>query len=312
MTTKNILIIGVIALVLIGGIYSIRHHTTPTEHATQPPSSGKLHIVASFYPMAFFAEQIAGDKADVVNITPAGAEPHDYEPSTQDIAQLEQANLIILNGNVEPWDDKIKANLEHTSVHILTAGEGLTTRTLTEEGKKGTDPHVWLDPILAKQEVQKISDAIIAINPTHTEQYKANTKVLLEKLDQLDAAYKAGLSACTTKDIVTSHAAFGYLAAQYGLNQIPIAGLSPDEEPSAQSLVDTANFVRQHNVKYIFFESLVSPKLSQTIANETHAQTLELNPLEGLAQDDTQQGKNYFTVMQSNLQNLQLALSCTM
>ncbi|HSX24357.1 MAG TPA: zinc ABC transporter substrate-binding protein [Candidatus Andersenbacteria bacterium] len=297
MNRKIVILLSIVGLLGIGTLLFLNPLTPKQQYFPQ-----KLHIVASFYPMAYFASQIAGDTADITNITPAGAEPHDYEPSTQDIAKMEQANLIILNGAVEPWGDKIKTNLENSSVRIITAGEGLTTNG---------DPHVWLDPILAKQEVQRISDAIISINPSNSAFYTANTTTLLQKLDQLDAQYKTGLANCSIKDIVTSHVAFGYLAQQYGLNQIGISGLSPDEEPSAQSLIDTARFVRDHNVKYIFFESLVSPKLSQTIANETHAQTLELNPLEGLTADEVQQGKDYFSVMQSNLHNLQTALVCT-
>ncbi|MCE9643126.1 MAG: zinc ABC transporter substrate-binding protein [Candidatus Andersenbacteria bacterium] len=305
---KKLISFGIIllALVGIGTLLVPRSKNTPT---TQSP---KLQIIASFYPMAFFAEQIAGDNANVTNVTPAGAEPHDYEPSTQDIAQMEHASLIILNGNVEPWGDKIKTNLKNSSIKIITAGEGLATRTLTENDITSADPHVWLDPVLAKQEVRKISDAIIQIDPANKNLYTTNTNAVLQKLDQLDNTYKTGLASCTTKDIITSHAAFGYLAQQYGLNQLAIAGLSPDEEPSAQALIATAKFVQEHNVKYIFFESLVSPKLSQTIANETGAQTLELNPLEGLTKDQQQQGEDYFTVMYNNLHNLQTALSCTM
>jgi len=297
MNRNSLLITAALILVLGIGIYAMsRTAKTPAPH-----SPAKLQIVASFYPMAFFAQQIAGDKADVINITPAGAEPHEYEPSTQDIVKMEQANLIILNGNVEPWGDSIQANLQNNSVHIITAGEGLGS----------ADPHVWLDPVLAKQEVQKISDAIIAIDPSDSSFYAANTVALLQKFDQLDTAYKNGLAICSSRDIVTSHAAFGYLAERYGLNQLAIAGLSPDEEPATKALIDTAKFVQGHNVKYIFFESLVSPKLSQTIAQETGAQTLELNPLEGLTQTEIGQGQDYFSVMYNNLYNLQLALSCT-
>jgi zinc transport system substrate-binding protein len=298
-----------IILVIVGymATSTLLHQVSPTP---QQPSN-KIQIIASFYPMAFFGQQIAGDNADITNVTPAGAEPHDYEPSTQDIAKMERASLIILNGNVEPWADKVKANLQHSSTKIITVSDGLVTRTLTEAGTTSADPHVWLDPILAKKEVQKISDAIIAIDPVHIDIYKKNTANLVTKLDQLDTTYKTGLASCSVKDIVTSHAAFAYLAQQYGLNQVPIAGLSPDEEPSTQALIATATLVQEKNIKYIFFESLVSPKLAQTIAQETHAQTLELNPLEGLPRDEVQQGKDYFTVMQSNLQNLQTALSCT-
>lgn len=305
---KKLISFGIILLTLVGMGALI----APRLKNTLPAQSPKLQIIASFYPMAFFAEQIAGDTADIANVTPAGAEPHEYEPSTQDIAQMEHANLIILNGNIEPWGDKIKANLKNSLVHILTASDGLATRTLTENGATSTDPHTWLDPVLAKEEARNISNAIIQIDPANKDAYTANTQALLQKLDQLDNAHKTGLASCTTKDIITSHAAFGYLAHQYGLTQVPIAGLSPDEEPSAQALIATAKFVQEHNVKYIFFESLLSQKLSQTIAHETGAQTLELNPLEGLTKNQQQQGEDYFTVMYNNLHNLQTALSCTM
>ena len=299
-TIMNIKIAWAFAAILAVAGYiatsAILHRPSPA----QQPS--KLQIVASFYPMAFFAQQIAGDNAVITNITPAGAEPHDYEPSTQQIAQMERANLVILNGNVEPWANKIKANIQNSSTKIISVSDSIATNK---------DPHVWLDPVLAKQEVQHISNAIIAINPTNADQYKQNTTSLLTKLDQLDSAYKTGLAQCSTKDIVTSHDAFSYLAQQYGLHQVPIAGLSPDEEPSTQALIATAKLVQEKNIQYIFFESLVSPKLAQTIATETHTQALELNPLEGLTTDQQQGGEDYFTVMYNNLHNLQLALSCT-
>ncbi|MEK7499240.1 MAG: zinc ABC transporter substrate-binding protein [Patescibacteria group bacterium] len=302
MTNKYIFTIGVVVLLIIAmGAYTIRHRTESPKQATESPSSEKLQIVASFYPMEFFAEQIAGSYADITNVTPAGTEPHDFEPSAQDIAKMERANLIILNGNLEPWGANIQANLQHSPVRIIVAGEGII---------KNADPHIWLDPILAKEIVRKIGDAIVAIDPSNSEFYHANTNDLLQKLDQLDTDYKTRLAHCASQDFVTSHAAFGYLAEQYALHQVPIAGLSPEEEPSPQTLATVAKFVQQNNVKYIFFESLVSPKLAQTIASETHTQTLELNPIEGLTTEEKQEGKSYFSVMRSNLQNLQTALSC--
>ncbi len=135
--------------------------------------------------------------------------------------------------------------------------------------------------------------------------------MLNQKLDQLDKTYAEGLKTCKQKDIITSHAAFGYLATRYGLNQVAISGISPDEEPSSQQLAEVAKFAKENDVKYIFFESLVSPKLSETIAHEIGAKTLVLDPLEGISDDDIKQGKNYFTVMENNLKNLQKALQCS-
>lgn len=126
----------------------------------------------------------------------------------------------------------------------------------------------------------------------------------------LDKDYRSGLSKCNKKDIITSHAAFGYLAKEYGFNQLAIAGLSPDEEPTLQTLKNISDFAKKNNVQYIFFESLVSPKLSETIANEVGAKTLVLNPLEGLSIQDIAEGKNYFTEMRSNLNQLKIALQC--
>ncbi len=301
---KNLFII-IIVLVLIGGFTIFNKNSQPAK-----PNNNKLQITASFYPLYFFANQIGGDKTEVKNITPAGAEPHDYEPTTQDIARIETSNMLVLNGGVEAWGDKMKNNLKEKPVMIVIAGEGLLTQQLAEEGEKIQDPHVWLSPQLAKKEVEKIAQGFITVDPTNKSYYERNAKTLENNLDQLDAAYKQGLSNCEQKDIITSHAAFGYLARAYGLNQVAIAGLSPDTEPSSQQLTEVAKFAKENNVKYIFFESLVSPKLSETVAKEVNAKTLVLDPLEGLSDDESKQGKNYFTVMEDNLKNLQEALQC--
>jgi zinc transport system substrate-binding protein len=303
MNKRNLIIILVLLALVASFIFITKKSQTNT-------ASNKLQITTSFYPLYFFANEIGGTKADIKNITPAGAEPHDYEPTSQEIARIENSNLLILNGGLEAWGDKIKTNLQGKQTYIVIASEGLLTQQLEEAGKKAQDPHVWLDPKLAKKEVERIKDGYIKVDPTNASYYETNAKNLENKLDKLYGEYKQGLSTCKQKDIVTSHAAFGYLAKEYGLNQVAISGLSPDAEPSSQQLADVAKFAKDHNVKYIFFESLVSPKLSETIANEIGAKTLVLDPIEGLSDDDIKQGKNYFTVMGDNLKNLQTALEC--
>ena len=301
---RKLLFLIIIFMVLVGIVHAW------TKRSQNKHESTKIQVVASFYPLYFFARQIGGDKADVSNLTPAGTEPHDYEPTTQDLARIENSNLLIVNGGVEPWGNKIKENLQGTDVKLLVAGEGLLTKQLTEEGKTSQDPHVWLNPKLAKKEVEKITNGFIAIDPANANYYKANEQTLNNKLDALDAAYTKGLATCKNRDIITSHAAFAYLADAYGLKQIAIAGLSPDTEPSAQQLTTIANFAKANHIKYIFFEELVSPKFADTIAREIGAKTLVLDPLEGISDDRIKQGENYFTVMEKNLKNLQLALSC--
>ncbi|HSW97833.1 MAG TPA: zinc ABC transporter substrate-binding protein [Candidatus Saccharimonadales bacterium] len=308
---KKINITIIIVILALAGFY-VGNKIVNNKPSVETPGNLSLHIVTSFYPMYFFASQIAGDKADVYNVTPASAEPHDYEPTTQDIARIENSNLLVLNGGkLEAWGDKVKDTLQGSDVNVVTAGEGLADRTIEEEGKTIQDPHVWLDPILAKKEVAKITVALIAVDPKDTAYFQKNEKVLNTKLDMLNQSYKIGLTSCQKKDIVTSHAAFGYLGAQYGLNQVAISGVSPDEEPSAQKLAELADFVKKNDIKVIFFESLVSPKLSQTIANETGSQTLVLDPIEGIPEEQLKQGENYFTIMKQNLINLQTALKCS-
>ncbi|OGH10844.1 MAG: hypothetical protein A2857_06295 [Candidatus Levybacteria bacterium RIFCSPHIGHO2_01_FULL_36_15] len=308
--TRFIYFLGGLLLLAVLG-FSLKVGFFKNSNVTTTQKGDKLQISASFYPLYYFSSQIGGNKADVQNITPAGSEPHDYDPSFQDIARIERGDILILNGGVEAWADKIRDNLRGTKVKIVIAGEDLLTKQLIEEGQTVKDPHVWLDPVLAKREVQKITEAYAAVDPANKTYYQDNERQLNSKLDQLDADYKKGLRNCQSRDVVTSHEAFAYLADRYGLNEVPIAGLSPDEEPSAQQLADVANFAKKNNVKYIFFESLVSPKLSETIASEIGAKTMVLDPIEGISDDDIKQGKNYFTVMKDNLKNLQTALQCS-
>jgi len=267
------------------------------------PAKKKLTVITSFYPLYFFASQITGDKADVYNITPAGAEPHDYEPTPQDMARMEKSDLVVLNGaGLEAWQDKIKENLAGTKTTVVIAGEKVATVS--------GDPHVWLSPSLAKEETKTILQSLVQIDPQNKNFYENNAKQFLNKLDQLDNNFKNGLKNCRLHDIITSHAAFGYLAKTYGLNQVTLTGLSPDEEPSAQRLAEISQFAKERQLRYIFFEKLLSPKLAETIASEIGAQTLVLDPLEGIGDQDQQSGKNYLTVMQENLTNLRQALAC--
>lgn len=274
--------------------------------------SDKIKVSTSFYPLYFLASTIGGDKVDITNIVPSGAEPHDYEPTSQDMVKMESSRLIIINGGgLEVWGENIKNNINPRNTVIIMAGEGLTTQSISENGQASIDSHIWLNPLLAGKMVDKIVQVFEQVDPLNKNYYQSNANALKIKLGNLDEAYKKGLSTCQKKDIISSHAAFGYLATAYGFNQVSIAGLSPDAEPSPQQLADIVKFAKINQLKYIFFERLVSPKLAQTIATEVGAQTLVLNPLEGLSDQDISQGKNYLTLMQDNLINLEIALQCS-
>jgi zinc transport system substrate-binding protein len=278
--------------------------------STEKVNNGKLQVTASFYPMFFFASRIGGDKADVISITPASAEPHDYEPTTQDLVSIQNSNMLVLNGgSLEAWGNKIKGQLP-PNVLVVTAGQGLANKQLNENGQIIQDPHIWLDPILAKKEVAVIEKGFEKIDPKDTTYFQANAQKLESGLDELNIEYSHAFTNCAQTDFVTSHAAFGYLGAQYGINQIPISGVSPDEEPSTQKMDEITNLVKAKNIKVVFFESLVSPKLSETIANETGAKAMVLDPIEGLTKDEITSGQNYLTIMRQNLNNLQIALQC--
>lgn len=295
-------------LALAGAAYFTMNESTPRA----PAKTNKRRIVASFYPLYYFASQISGDRAEVYNITPAGAEPHDYEPTPQDMARIEDANLLILNGgNFEAWGKRVRDGRRGAGVAVVAVGEALAgQKTSDGDSVAINDPHVWLSPALAKKEAEKIADSIKLIDPAGAGYYEANAADLARRLAALDRDFRDGLSRCADRNIITSHAAFGYLAREYGIMQTPISGLSPDEEPTALKLAEIADFVKKNQIKYIFFESLVNPKLAQTIAEETGAEALPLNPLEGLTAEEEAGGQDYFTVMSENLATLQTALRC--
>lgn len=318
---KQTLVVSVLTLAIIGiigwGILSRDSSAIPSilrddSHLT----SDKRIVTTSFYPLFFFASEVGGDEADISNVVPSGAEPHEYEPTPGERARIEKSDLLILNGGgLEPWGDDVREALEKKGVLTVVAGEGLMTRAMEdEEGKLGStgvvDPHVWLSPLFAEKMVDRILSGFLSIDPEHADLYRQNAAVLKKSLADLDAEYRKGLSNCKTQSIVTSHAAFGYLADTYGLTQVSIAGISPEEEPSPSALAEIADFAKTHEVSYIFFESLVSPKLAETIASEVGAKTLTLNPIEGLTDEEIAAGENYLTIMQQNLNHLRIALQC--
>lgn len=281
--------------------------------------SGKLKVMASFYPVYDFASKIGGDKVDVVNMVPAGTEPHDWEPAARDITNLEQADVFVYSGaGIEHWVEDVMKSLGNKDLIAVEASSGIALREghsheeeeeeEDHEEHEEFDPHVWLDPMNAKKEMENIKDAFIKADPENKDYYEANYKTYGEKLDELDQKFKDTLSPLPNKVIVVSHEAFGYLCNAYGLTQMGIEGLIPDSEPDPARMAEVIDFVKENNVSTIFFEELVSPKVAETIARETGAVTQVLNPLEGLSDEEIKAGGDYFTVMETNLAALKKAL----
>ena len=279
----------------------------------------KLQVMASFYPMYDFAQKIGGEYVSVNDMVPAGTEPHDWEPAAKDIAALENADVFVYSGaGLEYWAEDILQTLQNEALVTVEASKGITLLTAEEEGAHEEDdghdhgeydPHVWLDPMKAKEEMANIRDAFSEADPAHAAEYAANYETYAEKLDALDTEYRETLAKCSKKEIVVSHEAFGYLCGAYDITQMGIEGLMPDSEPDPARMAEITDFVRAHEVRVIFSEELVSEKVAQTIAKETGAEVETLNPLEGLSEAELAAGADYFSVMEDNLAKLAAALA---
>lgn len=278
----------------------------------------KLNVYSSFYAMYDFAKKIGGDKVTITNLVPAGTEPHDWEPSTKDINNLEKADVLIYNGaGMEHWIKKVVGTLENKKLVTVEASQGINLiqgHEEEEEKEKDAeeskyDPHVWMNPQNAKKEMENIKNALVKADESNKKYYEDNYNKYAKQIDELDKEFKDTISNMKNKDIIVAHQAFGYLCKQYGLNQVPIEGLSADSEPDPARMKEIIKFAEEHKVKTIFFEELVSPKVSETIAKEVGDKTDMLNPLEGLSDKEQAEGKDYFTVMKKNLESLKVALS---
>ena len=272
----------------------------------------KLKVYTSFYAMYDFAKKIGGDSVELVNFVPAGTEPHDWEPATTDLVNLEKADVLIYNGaSMENWIDKVTGSIQNKNLLLVEASKGVNLMAgHAEEGEEATkyDPHVWLSPENAKKELENIKNAFVQADPADKETFESNYKKYAAEFDELDQSYKTAAAAFKSKDIIVAHQAFGYLCEAYGLNQVAIEGLTADSEPDPARMSEIIQFAKEHQVKTIFFEELVSPKVAETIAKAVGAKTATFNPLEGLSDEDQAKGLEYVSVMKQNLQVLKEAL----
>lgn len=260
-------------------------------------SQGRI-VVAAFYPLAFAAGQVGGDGISVRNLTPPGVEPHDLELSGSDIRTIADADLVLyLGGGFQP---ALEDAIDSASAHAVDLLGAVETRKASEE-EHGADPHVWLDPVRYAAIAERVGEEL---------DRHPDAERFAEKLRALDREFHRGLSRCERDEIVTSHAAFGYLAARYGLKQVAITGVSPETEPTPRDLENVVRQVRAVGATTVFFETLVSPRLAETVAREVGATTAVLDPLEGLTEEEIAAGENYFSVMRENLAALRKALGC--
>jgi zinc transport system substrate-binding protein len=262
-------------------------------------TKGQRTVVAAFYPLAFAAAAIGGSKVHVENLTPPGAEPHDVELTPRAVGRLQGADVVIyLSHDFQP---AVQDAVDGASGRRVDALGGLDLKHGAGEDAGKTDPHVWLDPVLFSRIVQRIGTALGR---------PARAAALARRLRALDREYRSGLRRCARRDFVTSHAAFGYLAARYGLRQIAITGIDPEAEPSPRRLQQLIDLVRREHVTTVFFERLVSPRLAETVARDAGARAEALDPIEGLTPSEERRGDDYFSLMRRNLTHLRAALGC--
>lgn len=276
---------------------------------------GTTQVVASFYPFAFVAEQVGGSHVDVENLTSPGVEPHDLELKPKQVGDVQGADLVVYEKHFQAAVDDAVKQADRSTKDSVDVASVVKLKPLQagaeEEGHDhgDEDPHTWLDPDNMIAVTKAVEAKLSTVDPDHASEYAANAAKLTSELETLGTDFTTGLKTCKRRTIVTSHAAFQYLAARYDLTQVPIAGIDPANEPSPSQLADITNLVRKEKITTIFTEELVSPAIAKTIAKETGVTTATLDPIEGLS--DATKGQTYLTLMHRNLETLRKANSCT-
>ena len=287
---------------LVLGTLALTGCAAPTRSA-----DSRVHVVAAFYPLAYAAQQVGGDRVTVETLTKPGGEPHDLELLPRQILDIQDAALVVHLSHFQPAVDAAVA--AHAAERSLDVAEAADLLTLTEEHDHGAvDPHFWLDPTRLAAVGEAIADRLAQSDPAGAAAYRANAAAFTAQLTTLDAEVETGLATCTNRDLVTGHSAFGYFAERYGFTQEPISGLSPDLEPRASDLAHVVEFVREHDVRTIYAETIASPLITQALARETGARIAVLDTVEGIS--DESAAADYPGVMRANLATLRLGQDC--
>ena len=292
-----------------------------------------MKVVASIYPLGYFAERIGDDLVDVEVLIGAGMEAHGFEPTTSHIRSIDAADVIVMNGlELEPWLERALEALDESAAGVVVeaADETQAMEWFAHEHEEDAheedehegededehhgeelDPHMWLDPTLAAIQVERIRDAFVAVDADNAEAYRERADALMAELNELHAEFETGLADCQHDHFVTSHAAYAYLAARYGIEQIPVAGLSPEAKPSPQQLAEIADQVTELGLNHVLVEPVLTDSLVETIARETGAELLPIHVIESVTEEELETHGDYFGLMRNNLASLRLALDCS-
>lgn len=329
------LLIEIVIVVTVTAILSsVFANNTTIIHATNNTASeinntiasingnkaSKVKVVASFYPIYDFVQKIGGDRVEVSSIIPPGVEPHDWEPTIQQRLKAESSDMIVYNGaGFEKWIEEIDAKFRVDTSEGLELLEGSseggdhqTSASGHTDLNENADPHIWLDPILAKYQIEKIRDGLIKIDPANTNYYNENAKKFIAELDSLDAFIRSELSNCDKIDFIAFHNAFTYFSNRYGLNQHSVYGVSPEGDILPQRLQEIIKLSRELNIDTIYAEDLIDPRLVNVIATEIpNGKVLILSPIEGIDEEEQKAGRGYIDKMRQNIENLKVGLRCT-
>lgn len=270
---------------------------------SQDGADASPSVVVSFYPLQFVVENLVGDAATVTNLTAPGVEPHDLELTPQSVGDVADADLVVYLSGFQPAVDDA---VDGQATAALDVADAADLSLITTSGT--LDPHFWLDPNRLAAVADATATSLVDQGILDSDTATANLNALTDDLDRLDKEFSNGLADCTSRDLVTSHEAFGYLADTYDLTQVGITGLTPEAEPDPQDLAAVTAFVQENDVRTIYYETLVSPDVAETVARETGADVAVLDPLEGLAADAA--GDDYLTVMATNLTTLRTGQDC--
>ena len=278
-----------------------------------PPMSNttdKVRVVASFYPILEFVKKVGGDRVEVTSLVPVGIEPHDFDPTIQQIQNAQSADMVVFNGAGLEGERLLNMNANF----VLDTSKVLNLTTASNEHTDdggSLDPHIWLDPLLAKQQVEQIRDGLIRIDPRNAEYYDVNANSFITELDDLDRTIRERISNCETKDFIAFHDAFSYFADRYGLTQHSIQGLSPEAEILPQRMQQIIGLASDMGLDTIYSDELADPRLANVIAQEIpNGKVLVLSPIEGISKEEQNTGIGYLDKMNGNIENLRLGLKC--
>ena len=303
------LIVGVLVAVIIvaaiAGLYLTNNTGTKT--------SSTLQVLATFYPLLDFAQNVGGDKVNVTLLVPETVDVHEFEPTPSSIEAVASANVLVYNGaGLEPWIGDVVSAADNSKLVQVDTSQGIQLLPVSAEFQKDNrtiDPHIWLDPLNAKQQVNNILQGLIKADPADTQYFTQNAQTYDAKLDALNAQI---ISITTSPNVkthyfITFHEAFAYFAKQYNLTQLPISGPF-EEEPTPSDIQNVITAIHQYHLLYVGYESLENPAISQSIASQTNATLVPMNPIEGLTAQEKAAGDNYISLMQATVANIQLAL----